>query len=135
MSISTSNSIPEDFVPLLEAPAIGFLATIGPAGEPQTSPVWYDWNGESILIAVLEETQKRKNIFRDPRVAFSIVDPANAGRYIEVRGTVSYVLDRNDEYGDRLARKYLNLDHLPWTTPDVKRWILTIHPTRVITQR
>lgn len=128
-----SPTIPKSFHALLDLPLISYIATIGPGGEPQVSPVWHDWDGEFVRIAVLDETQKARNVEHETRVAFTVVDPEKPARYIEIRGSISRHLDQQDEYGDRLARKYLNLDHLPWTTPDVRRWILTIHPTRVIT--
>jgi PPOX class probable F420-dependent enzyme len=131
--VVASTSIPESFHALLDQPLISYVATIGPAGEPQISPVWHDWDGTFVRVAVLDETQKARNLTRDPQIAFTVVDPESPARYIEIRGTVTLQLDQQDEYGDRLARKYLGKDHLPWTTPDVRRWILTIHPRRVIT--
>ena len=130
---TVSATIPESFHALLDLPLISILATIGPKGEPQVSPVWHDWDGEYVRVAVLDETQKARNVERNAHVAFTVVDPENPGRYIEIRGTVTKHLDQDDEYGDRLARKYLGKDHLPWTTPDVRRWILKVHPVRVIT--
>ncbi|MCC6703353.1 MAG: PPOX class F420-dependent oxidoreductase [Thermomicrobiales bacterium] len=130
---TASASVPESFYALLEQPLISYIATIGPKGEPQVSPVWHDWDGEFVRVAVLEETQKARNVDANGTVAFTVIDPETPARYIEIRGTVTRHLDRDDEYGDRLARKYLGKDHLPWSTPDVRRWILTIHPTRVIT--
>lgn len=131
--LNASPTIPESFHTLLDQPLISCIATIGPSGEPQVSPVWHDWDGESVRVAVLDETQKLRNVENDTRVAFTVVDPETPARYIEIRGTVTRHLDQQDACGDRLARKYLKLDHLPWSTPDVRRWILTIHPTRVIT--
>ncbi|MEZ4495719.1 MAG: PPOX class F420-dependent oxidoreductase [Thermomicrobiales bacterium] len=130
---TASISIPESFYALLSQPLVSCFATIGPEGEPQLSPVWHDWDGENVRVAVLDETRKARNVENDTRVALTVVDPENPARYIEIRGRVTRHLDQNDEYGDRLARNYLGKDHLPWSTPDVRRWILTIHPTRVIT--
>jgi PPOX class probable F420-dependent enzyme len=132
LSISTT-TIPEQFLPLFDLATVAFIATSGPAGDPQASPVWFDWDGDIIRFAVTPETQKLKNMRRDPRIAFTIVDPENNGRYIEIRGTVTITLDQQDEIGNRLARKYLKLDRLPWAEPNAERWILTLSPTRIIT--
>jgi PPOX class probable F420-dependent enzyme len=133
VSLSFSTTIPAGFRPLLDLPTVAMIATTGPEGDPQASPVWFDWDGETIRFAVTPETQKLKNMRRDPRIAFTIVDPANNGRYLEIRGTVTIALDQEDEIGNRLARKYLNLDRLPWAEPNAERWILTLSPTRIIT--
>lgn len=134
MSLTISaTTIPAQFLPLFDLATVALIATIGPDGDPQASPVWFDWDGETIRFAVTPETQKLKNMRRDSRIAFTIVDPANNGRYIEIRGTVTIALDQQDEIGNRLARKYLNLDRLPWAEPNAERWICTLSPTRVIT--
>ena len=37
---SVAVPIPPDLVPLLESTAVAFVSTIGPRGEPQTTPMW-----------------------------------------------------------------------------------------------
>ena len=52
----------------------GVLATTGPAGSPHAAPVWYLWNGAEIHISTPRDTQKIRDIERDPRVAFCVDD-------------------------------------------------------------
>ena len=84
-----SDVVPEQYADLLASTALAHVATIGPDGAPQSSPVWFDWDGTFLRFAqVTGYQQKVRNVQRDPGVALSIVDPANAYRYLEVRGTV-----------------------------------------------
>ena len=70
--------IPEHYTDLLQSAALAHIATIGPKGEPQSSPLWFGWDGEFLRFAQLVGAdRKRRNLERDPRVAISIVDPAN----------------------------------------------------------
>jgi pyridoxamine 5'-phosphate oxidase family protein len=74
------------------------LASIGPDGAPQIHPVVFrvDPGGDSIEIGgpLLHETQKFRNIKRDPRVSLvvddEVPDPAGRGgqhaRGLEIRG-------------------------------------------------
>lgn len=89
--------------------AVAHLATIEEDGGPHVVPVWVGRHGESDLaFFTIERSRKDRNITRDPRVAISITDPANAYRMATVRGEV---VDRVDgERGlaiiDRIARAY-----------------------------
>lgn len=46
-----------------------WLVTVGPDGAPAPSPVWFHWDGHSVLIYSQPETPKLRNIRLNPRVA------------------------------------------------------------------
>jgi len=106
--------IPDEFVDLLAAKTVAIIATIGPGGAPQASPVWFVWEDDRIRFRVSSTYQKYKNLQRDQRISVTIVDPARTDRYIELRGVAAVGVDHNDELGNALARKYLDFDKLPW---------------------
>jgi PPOX class probable F420-dependent enzyme len=72
--------IPEGYEDLLESTALTHVATIGPHGEPQNNPVWFDWDGEHVKFSQTKTRQKYQNLNRDRRIALSIVDPENPYR-------------------------------------------------------
>lgn len=122
-------AIPEKYADLLESNALVHIATIGPNGEPQNNPVWFGWDGQHVLISQTKGRQKFRNVQRNPRVALSIVDPANPYRYLEIRGSVV----RIDEDPDRafinsMAKKYIGQDVYPWHQPGDERIVLVIEP-------
>jgi len=122
-------AIPEKYADLLESNALVHMATIGPNGEPQNNPVWFGWDGQHVLISQTKGRQKFRNVQRNPRVALSIVDPANPYRYLEIRGSVV----RIDEDPDRafinsMAKKYIGQDVYPWHQPGDERIVLVIEP-------
>src|SRR5688500_882024 len=107
--------IPETHKDLLESTALAHVATVGPKGEPQTSPVWFDWDGHYLKFSQTKSRQKLKNLQRNPRVAVSIVDPENPYRYLEVRGTVTDVEEDPDlDFINKMAKKYIGQDKYPW---------------------
>lgn len=73
--------IPEHYLDLLQATALAHVAT---KGEPQSTPVWFGWDGTHILFSQITGRQKYRNLLRDPQIAQEIVDPANPYRFIEV---------------------------------------------------
>ena len=53
------------------------LATVGPDGRPQVTPVWADFDGTHIRINTARGRIKDRNLKANPRVALSAQDPDN----------------------------------------------------------
>ena len=122
-------NIPEGYEDLLESTALAHVATVGPEGEPQVNPVWFDWDGEHLKFSQTKTRQKYRNLQRDPRVALSIVDPENPYRYIEIRGEVVRVdEDPNIDFINSMAKKYLGVDRYPYHQPGDERIVLYVEP-------
>jgi Pyridoxamine 5'-phosphate oxidase len=66
--------IPEGYEELLGSTALAHVATKGPHGEPQSNPIWFDWDGEQLILPV-RARQKYRNLNRDPRISLSLVNP------------------------------------------------------------
>ncbi len=106
--------------------AFGHVATIGPDGEPQSSPVWVTTDGEHLLFSLTTNRQKYRNLDRDPRVAVSLTDPDDPYTYLEVRGSVTMEMDPDNDLIDELARKYTEHDSYPWHKPGDQRAIVRV---------
>ncbi|MEO8288519.1 MAG: PPOX class F420-dependent oxidoreductase [Chloroflexota bacterium] len=123
--------IPETHSDLLESTALAHVATVGPDGEPQNNPVWFGWDGTNVLFSQTRSRQKLRNLSRDPRVALSIVDPANPYRYLEIRGVVDRVdADPDLDFINSMAKKYMGVDKYPWHRPGEERVIVVVKPER-----
>lgn len=121
--------IPLKYADLLETKALVHVATIGPKGEPQSTPVWFGWDGKHILLSMTKLAQKYRNLRRDPRVSLSIVDPKNTYRYLEIRGSVvSIEEDLDQHFVNSMAKKYLDQDVYPWHSPGDEHLIVVIEP-------
>lgn len=128
----TTQVIPSDLKDLLQTTTLADIATLGPEGEPQVTPVWFGWDGEVIKFSTLRGRQKERNIERDPRIAVLIVDPSNPYRYIEIRGTVARIEDDpTGAYIDEMARKYMGVDEYPYKQEGDERVIVVIRPEYV----
>lgn len=121
--------IPDSHRDLLDKKGFAHVATIGPSGEPHSSPVWYDWDGEHFLFSQTKTRQKYRNLQRDPRVAISVTDPDNPYRYLEIRGTLDGVdEDEGNAFINAMAKKYIDEDVYPWHQPGDERIVLRIRP-------
>jgi PPOX class probable F420-dependent enzyme len=121
---------PEKFQDLLkpETKAFLFLATVNSKGIPQVTPVWFDTEGDYILINTNEGRIKDRNMKSQPHVAMVIQDPSDPYRYLGIQGrVVSSTTEGADEHIDMLSRRYYNK---PWTYREgQKRIIFKIQPT------
>ena len=92
---------------LLDSTAVAFVSTIGPRGEPQTTPLWFLHDDGAVRISLVEGRQKLRNLRRDPRISLVVVDPAHPTRYVELRGRVdALVPDADRALERRIAAKY-----------------------------
>jgi PPOX class probable F420-dependent enzyme len=99
--------IPESHRDLLTSPVHGVLVTMMPDGQPQASLVWVDTDGSDILINTTLERRKGRNMQADARVTVLVVDPANSGRWIEIRGRVAEMTQIGAEaHADKLTARY-----------------------------
>jgi PPOX class probable F420-dependent enzyme len=81
-------TIPDAYRDLFEKPVYAVLTTIMPDGQPQSTVVWVDYNGEQVRINTARGRQKDKNLARDPRVSVLLMDPQDPYRWVEIRGRV-----------------------------------------------
>ena len=105
------------------------VATIGGHGEPQTNPVWFDWDGEYVKFSQTKSRQKLRNLGRAPRVALSIVDPENHLRYFEARGVVDRVEEDPDlDFMNAMSEKYLGVYPYQNHRPHDERVVVSVRP-------
>lgn len=115
---------------LLDGKNFATLATINPDGGPQTSVVWFEREGDALLISVTAGRKKARNIERDPRVSLTVFDLGNPYRSAEVRGTAELLPDPDKVLPKRLSQRYLGEDP-PLESAAEKRLIIRVTPERV----
>jgi PPOX class probable F420-dependent enzyme len=64
------------------------LATLRPDGAPQSRPLWTIVHDGNVVFFTQETSPKARDVARDPRVALSVTDKANAYRSAWVRGRI-----------------------------------------------
>ena len=123
-------NFPIEFLDLVneESKAWLYLATRMPDGTPQVTPVWFDTDGEYILVNTNEGRVKDRNMRARPKVAMTIQDPNDAYRYLGIRGeVVGSTREGADEHINKLSLKY---DNKPWIRKqNQRRIIFKIKPT------
>jgi PPOX class probable F420-dependent enzyme len=79
-----------------------WLTTVSPDGQPQTSPVWFLWDGaDEIWMLSKDETPRVRNLDANPRVALSLDGNGQGGDIVSLEGEA------------RVAERVTPLDHVP----------------------
>lgn len=101
--------------------------------EPLVTPVWFDFDGENIIINTARGRVKDRILHRHPVVALAIVDPANPYRYMQIRGPVVFESEEGgyDEICD-LNLKYHGHPNYP-RRPGEVRVTYKIRPEHIST--
>jgi len=130
-----STVIPPQHEDILRKKSFGHVATIGPDGNPQSSPVWIDYDGRYLYLSQTTGRQKYRNLRRRPEVSISATDPDDPYHYVEVRGNVvRFDPDDGNRFIDSMAKKYIGQDTYPWAQPGDERVVVVVEPTRVTSQ-
>lgn len=123
-----STTIPEDLKDLLERPIVVILVTLMPDYQPQATPVWFNYDGEHILVNSAKGRQKDKNMRERPQVTVVAVDPDDPYRYIEVRGRVETITEEGGlDHINSLCKRYTGRDDFYQNQPELRE-----RETRVI---
>ena len=109
--------IPEGYGELLGSTALTHGATKGLHGEPQSNPIWFDWEGEQSILPV-RARQKDRNLNRDPRIALSLVNP-EVVRIDEALGL---------NFINSMTKKNLRMDKYPYHQPADERVVIFMRP-------
>lgn len=129
--------IPPSHVDLLERAVHGVLTTMAPNGQPESSIVWVDHDGECALVNTTRERRKGRNMEANPKVSLLVVDPDDTSRYMQIRGEVELVEEGATEHLDALTRQYTaHPCYYGHVYPDAQRLretriICRIHPKRI----
>jgi PPOX class probable F420-dependent enzyme len=123
--------IPASHRDLLDA-SVATIGTIGPAGRPHLSAVWFLYDEDRFKLSLHASRQKTKNLRRNPAVSLFILDLENTLRYLEVRGNAELAADDDYAFARRIGAKYGSVDLRQMDGDDRRRLVVTIEPTKVV---
>ena len=88
------------------------VAVAGGDGRPNLTPVWFDYEGETVLLNLATHRKKVEWLRRDPHATFALMNPANAYHWVSLKCTVVREISEDDpEEGPRVTAQ---LDRI-WT--------------------
>lgn len=80
---------------------VAWLVTVAPDGTPVPTPVWWWWDGKTILVYSQPDKPKLRHISQNPRVAFALRTDEDGGLLAIVTGRAA--VDESAPTADALA--------------------------------
>src|SRR5260370_42084471 len=66
---------------------IAWLTTVNPSGQPQSTPIWFLWDGDEFLIYGSKSGPKTSNIRANPHVSLHLEGNRSGGDNVIFEGT------------------------------------------------
>lgn len=113
MQIDTSTDYGKRVERRLKEETIIWLTTVRRDGTPQPSPVWFLWDGETVLIYSRPNQQKQRNIERSSNVSLHFDSDGRGGNIIVLSSTAQIDTDAPpatdlpayiEKYGEAITR-------------------------------
>lgn len=96
---------------LLDRPITVTLGLIGPDGRPSLTPMWFDHEGDKILLNTASHRPKCEWIRRSPHPTILLVSPDNPYHWMQIKCTVEQEVREWEPGGERVTQQ---LDRI-WT--------------------
>jgi len=127
-------TIPDDARRILDRPEFAVLSTLEPDGQPQSSVVWFERDGDDLLMSTVRGRRKHANLVRDPRATVLVYPKDNPYSYVELRGRVTMTDEGGRELIDRLCRAYTGGERYTYDDgTDNVRVVVRLTPEKVVT--
>lgn len=124
-----SASIPESHKDLLTT-GTATLTTQSKSGYPQTTALWFIYENDTIKLSLNNSRQKVKNLVKNPKCTFFIIDPAQPLRTLEVRANATVGEDVGGDLANKIVAKY-GMDPRQMDGPGEVRIAVTLEPVKV----
>jgi PPOX class probable F420-dependent enzyme len=69
---------------------MGWLTTVNPDGQAQSSPLWFLWTDDEIFVYSHKTAPRNRNIEKNPRVSFNLNTDAGGGDVVSMEGTARF---------------------------------------------
>ena len=103
---------------LLDGPVTAVISVTGGAGRSNLSPVWFDYEGDRVLLNMAAHRKKVLWLRANPQATFLLMNPENPYHWMSIKATVAREISEDDPVEgtrvsaqlDRMAAKYLGAD-------------------------
>lgn len=103
---------------LLDEPVTAVFSVIASDGRPSLTPMWFDYDGDKVLVNVAEHRKKTAWIKDNPELSLILVNPENAYHWVSMKITVEREIHEDDpvegsraaDQVDKIWQKYTGAD-------------------------
>lgn len=81
---------------LLDGPTTAVVAVMGKDGRPNLTPVWFDYDGDVVLLNLAAQRKKVEWLRLNPQVTLMLMNPANPMHWMSLKCTVRREVSEDD---------------------------------------
>ena len=129
----TTAVIPDKFQPRLADEKVIWLTTVGQDGSPQPNPVWFLWEGETVLTFSRPDAKRLAHIKRNPRVSLHLNCTRTGGDVTVLTGRAEVLEDDPTAYPDYVVKYRTDIEGISGTVEAFAKEYSV--PTRVVVDR
>jgi PPOX class probable F420-dependent enzyme len=108
--VSSLDDLDPVYKQLLDEPVTATVAVIGDTGRANLTPVWFDYDGDQVLLNLATHRKKVDWLRNNPQATFLLMNPENAYHWVSIKATVNREIPEDDpEEGPRVTEQ---LDHI-----------------------
>ena len=112
--VASISDLPETYKQLMDKPIPVVMAVMGGDGRPNLTPMWFDYEGDKVLVNVAEHRKKTEWIRKTPQITLLLLNPANMYHWMSLKVTVERELHEDGPDGaqvtaqlNRIWKKYI----------------------------
>jgi PPOX class probable F420-dependent enzyme len=81
---------------LLDEPVTAIVAVTGSDGQPNLTPVWFDYEGDTVLLNLATHRKKTGWLRKAPHATFLLMNPENTYHWLSLKTVVKREISEDD---------------------------------------
>ena len=106
--VASISDLDETYKMLMDKPFACIVAVMGGDGRPNLTPMWFDYEGDKVLVNVAEHRKKTEWIRRTPQLTMLIINPENMYHWMSLKVTVEREIHEDDPKEGAWVTQQLN---------------------------
>ena len=107
-SVNSLNDLDPNYKMLVDKPFACTMAVMGSDGRPNLTPMWFDYDGDKVLVNVAAQRTKTKWIRKTPQITILIMNPENMYHWMSMKVTVEREISEDDAKEGTFVTEHLN---------------------------
>jgi len=107
-TIDGISDLDETYKQLMDKPIPVVMAVVGGDGRPNLTPMWFDYEGDKVLVNVASQRKKTNWIRQTPQITLLLLNPANMYHWMSIKVTVEREISEDDPQDGQRVTEQLN---------------------------
>jgi PPOX class probable F420-dependent enzyme len=105
---------------LLDEPVTATVAVLGKDGLPNLTPVWFDYEGDLVLLNLATHRKKVNWLRENPHATFMLINPENTYHWVSIKTQVHREIPEDDPNEGKRVTEQLNRIWAKYTGQDTE---------------